>query len=97
MPGVRGVVRVCPNGDDACRCLAYRGSSRDRDPADDIFVEAAQRDGYLCRGGLGLRQWYTDHGMIEPEYARRVLARREVTMSDPGYLIDHHHGSIIDA
>jgi hypothetical protein len=47
--------------------------------ADDFFRADAERLGYLAEDGPGLRAYYKDHGMVQPEVLEREIPKRELT------------------
>lgn len=55
------------------------------EPGDDVFRADALALGYLETdvhepgNGRGLRAYYSDHGMIQPEVLRKELPRKELT------------------
>jgi hypothetical protein len=61
---------------------------RDCDDADLFFRGDAERLGYLAPGGKGLWAYYRDHGIHPPEYLRRTVNRKELTMGDAVNLIE---------
>jgi hypothetical protein len=83
VPGVRPDIFECPAGRDECDCREFRGPA-----GDECFIDDARAEGWLCTEGAGLRAYYRFHGMIEPEYERRVIPSREVpfTIAFPGEL-----------
>lgn len=37
-----------------------------------------------------MRAWYQSQGIIEPEYYRRVIGRREVLVENAAFFVDRH-------
>lgn len=50
--------------------------------ADDLFRADAERLGYLSEGGAGLRAYYRDHGMVQPEVLDKEIPEKELTGLD---------------
>lgn len=80
---VRAGVPVGPSRRDKRARAAASRPVRERSrvhesAADDFFRADAERLGYLTEDGPGLRAYYRDHGMIQPEVLDKELPRIEI-------------------
>lgn len=57
--------------------------------ADDLFRADAEAKGYLAPGGRGLRAYYKDHGMVQPEVLEKEIPRLELPLFSEGFGVDN--------